>query len=92
MKPPHGSSRDHGAFKGPFLHDDGDVLSMADLHGQVDLADSLESTESMLQQQAHQLQQPQQERKVDADFNNQFPDDFDEDDVRRPANWTELRN
>ena len=44
------------------------------------------------QHHAQQQQAPQQERKVDADFFNAFQDDFDEDDVRLPAGWSELRN
>ena len=91
MKPPHGSSRDHGPSKGSYQQDEGDMFSLSELHGQVDFPDSLDSTESMLQHQANLLQAPQQERKVDADFFNAFQDDFDEDDVRRPASWAELR-
>ena len=78
-------------MKGSYLQDEGDMFSLSELHSQVDFPDSLESTESMLQHQANQLQAPQQERKVDSDFFNAFQDDFDEDDVR-PADWAELRN
>ena len=100
MKPPHGSMREQGGYSGGYSRhhegDDGDLLSLSELHGLGDHTDMLDSTETLLvqqvQQQHHIQQQPQQERKVDSDFFNQFQDDFDEDDVRQPANWSELRN
>lgn len=57
MKPPHGSLREAGGYGGGGYSsrhqdgDEGDLLSLSELHGLGDHSDMLDSTEALLVQQ-----------------------------------------